>query len=229
MLNDAETRWTEILCDTDELVVSLFRRGAGVDGPELHVHRTHADAFYVLEGALVVPLGPEAEPEQVPAGSLALAPPLVAHAFRMDAGDVVLLNAHAPGAGFAAYMRGDGVEFDQEPPPPGGGRPRSDAVLGRGTLVVDEAGLRVARLADEPQLGVSVVTLAAGTEAPPLGDGLTGLYVLVGAIAVAMPDEELVAGSGAWVTVRAGARCTLSASGDGETQYVAFSVRAASR
>ncbi|HWG56687.1 MAG TPA: hypothetical protein VNT58_09235 [Gaiellaceae bacterium] len=67
VLNDAETRWTEILCNTPELVVSLFRRGAGVDGPELHVHRTHADAFYVLEGALVVPLGPDAEPEHVPA------------------------------------------------------------------------------------------------------------------------------------------------------------------
>ncbi|HVM68701.1 MAG TPA: cupin domain-containing protein [Gaiellaceae bacterium] len=213
VLNETEGRWTEILCDAEELVVSLFRRAGGIPGPDLHVHREHADAFYVLEGTLVVPLGPDAQPEHVAAGSLALAPPLVAHAFRMDAGAVALLNVHAPGLGFGDYLRGTNERFDQEEPPPGGGRPRTDAVLGS-AVERDEPGLRVVRHADEPQLAATEVVRAPAADAPPeTDDRRLGVYVLEGTLLLEAGGREHVAPAGSWLDVPAGLPHALRAHG----------------
>ena len=71
----------------------------------------------------------------MPAGTLARVPPGVVHGFRnaSDA-DVRYLNLHAPGQGFADYMRGlrDGrpIVYDQHDPPEDGGRPTRGAVVG---------------------------------------------------------------------------------------------------
>jgi quercetin dioxygenase-like cupin family protein len=223
ILSATDGRWTEILCDTEELVVSLFRRGAGVEGPDLHVHRAHADGFYVLEGTLVVPLGPDAEPEHVPVGSLALAPPLVVHAFRMDAGDVELLNIHAPGAGFAAYMRGANPDFDQEEPPPDGGRPRADAVAGTGEVLGDRPGLRVALLADEAELGICEVTSSPGGVAPPAHvheRHAESLYVLAGELLLTAAGHEYEAAPGTWVHLPAGVPHTFAVAGETEARFL---------
>jgi quercetin dioxygenase-like cupin family protein len=223
ILNTAADRWTEILCDTEELVVSLFRRAAGVEGPPLHVHRTHADGFYVLEGALVVPLGPDAEPEHVPAASLALAPTLVVHAFRMDAGDVTLLNIHAPGAGFAAYMRGTNPGFDQEEPPADGGRPRIDAVVGTGDVLVDRPGLRVALLADEAELALCEVTSAPGGVSPPPHvheRHAESFYVLAGELLFTAAGREHPAGPETWVHLPPGVPHTFAVVGDTEARFL---------
>ena len=67
------------------------------------------------------------------AGTLVCVPPLVVHGFR-NASDAPMryLNLHAPGVGFATYMRGglrDGVKvvYDQEDPPAGRPPPRRPA------------------------------------------------------------------------------------------------------
>ena len=225
MLNETEGRWTEILCDSDALVVSLFRRAGGLDGPELHVHRTHTDAFVVLEGTLVVPLGPQGEPEQVPAGSVAVAPPLVAHGFRMDEGDVTLLNVHAPGAGFAEYMRDTIKSFDQEDPP-ADARPRTDAVVGAGRLLVERPGLRVVLLADTPQLTLSEVRSAPGPveASPDAGERHSGFYVLEGELGLRTAGRELVAEGGAWISLPAGVPRELEVRSD--ARYLHFRVPA---
>jgi mannose-6-phosphate isomerase-like protein (cupin superfamily) len=128
----------EILLEHDALHVTWSRFGPGRDGADPHIHRRHSDRFYVLDGALTLLL--ETGEVTVPAGTLATIPPLVVHGFRnASAADVRYLNLHAPGTGFADYMRGlrDGrrVPFDQEPPPPDGTRPASDVTL----AVTDEA------------------------------------------------------------------------------------------
>ena len=77
------------------------------DGADPHIHRHHTDLFYVLEGELTIGLGADRQETVVPAGTLVLAPPFVVHAFRNgSAADVRYLNFHAPGAGFADYLRG---------------------------------------------------------------------------------------------------------------------------
>src|SRR5919198_4245201 len=137
IIGDSADRRVEILSEVDSLHATWSRFGPGRAGAALHVHRHHSDLFYVLEGELTVRLGPDGDEVPMAAGSVARVPPLVVHGFRnaSDA-DVRYLNFHAPGTGFADYMRGvrDGtkVPFDQYPPPEDGGRPKSEAMIGRG-------------------------------------------------------------------------------------------------
>ncbi len=128
VVGDSPERRVEILCDHDALHATWSRFGPGREGADLHVHRRHTDIFYVLAGELTVRLGPEGEEVVARAGTLARVPPLVVHGFR-NASDAELryLNFHAPGTGFADYMRalrdGRTLSYDQEPPPADGGRP----------------------------------------------------------------------------------------------------------
>ena len=134
VIGDSPARRVEILGEDDAMHVTWSRFAAGRDGADPHIHRRHTDIFYVLAGELTVRLGHEDRAVLVPAGRFATVPPLVVHGFR-NAGDaeVRYLNFHAPGTGFADYMRGlrDGekVAFDQEDPPDEGVRPPSDAAI----------------------------------------------------------------------------------------------------
>src|SRR6266516_2385495 len=47
---DRPERTLRILCELEQLIVSWFRYEPGEHGPDPHIHREHADAFYVLEG-----------------------------------------------------------------------------------------------------------------------------------------------------------------------------------
>jgi hypothetical protein len=75
-------------------------------------------------------------------------PPLVVHGFR-NASDAEMryLNFHAPGVGFADYMRGlrDGrsVTYDQEPPPAEGVHPPAEGVHPPSEAVIGQPGLGV--------------------------------------------------------------------------------------
>jgi mannose-6-phosphate isomerase-like protein (cupin superfamily) len=157
--------------------------------------------FYVLAGELTVKLGAGGEEVIVPAGKLVRIPPLVPHGFR-NGGDAELryLNLHAPGAGFADYMRGlrDGrrVPFDQEDPPSEGLRPASDAVIGE--LAADADELAVALVDGEP---------------PRNGRQVLAYYVLEGELAIAAGGRELCAPAGAWVDVPPGAEHAVSSTG----------------
>ncbi len=184
VIGDSPDRRVEILSDHDALHATWSRFGPGRDGADLHVHRRHTDLFYVLAGELTVRLGPEGEPVTVPAGSLARVPPLVVHGFRNDgAAELRYLNLHAPGRGFADYMRalrdGRTLGYDQEEPPADGGRPPAEAVIGRGD--VDIAEIRIA-------------DVQADAGAPPTeheNSDLTSIYVLEGALALTAGDREL--------------------------------------
>jgi mannose-6-phosphate isomerase-like protein (cupin superfamily) len=150
VIGDSPDRRVEILCDDEALNATWSRFGPGRDGADLHIHRRHTDAFYVVAGELTVKL--QTGEITVPAGSLARVPPLVVHGFRnaSDA-DVVYLNFHTPGMGFADYMRsvrdGDPITYDQEDPPDVGFRPATDAVITDGPLYADTDELRVERAA----------------------------------------------------------------------------------
>ena len=65
--------------------------------------------------------------------------------------EVRYLNFHAPGQGFADYMRGLS-DFDQADPPDDGGRPASEAAIAAGEGVLCEVG----------EIGVAVRTTARG-------------------------------------------------------------------
>ena len=163
----------EIKVGRTELVMTESLYAPGQAGPDPHIHRHHADAFWVLEGRLLVQIG--SDDHFVDAGGFALAPPEVVHSFRNPGpGPARFLNIHAPGMGFDEYVRsGYEFDFDQEDPPADGGRPASEAIV----LAAGE-GRRLT-------LGESSVTIKAGA-----GDALGSFALMELDFAPGMPTPR---------------------------------------
>jgi quercetin dioxygenase-like cupin family protein len=202
VVGDAPDRRVEILCEHAALHATWSRFGPRRDGAPLHVHRSHVDLFAVLDGELTLQLGPDGEPAALGAGAAAYLPRLVVHGFAntTDA-ETRFLNLHAPGRGFADYLRGlrDGreVAFDQHDPPPDGGRDPADAVVAPAP-----ADARPALLAESDE--IAVAALAAGSSPLHTHQHLECVYVLDGEIVMrhAAGEERLVPGT--WVQIPAG-------------------------
>ena len=128
-ITDRERRRLVILSQRPELTVTWSHHAPGEAGTELHIHREHVDAFFVLSGELTFFLGPRGEPVALGAGSFVAVPPNVVHAFRNESdAEVSWLNFHAPDAGFADYLRGVS-DFDNFDPPADGGLPAAEAIV----------------------------------------------------------------------------------------------------
>ena len=188
LIGDSTDRRIELLCDDDALHATWSRFGPRRNGASLHVHHHHADLFYVLAGELTMGLGLDGS-AVASAGTLVYVPPLVVHGFRNAADhDVRYLNFHAPGRGFADYLRAgrDGTEgsFDQAEPPPDGGRSPEAARIGEATLVADEIEVHEREL--EPGAALH----------SPTARRLLCLYVLEGSLAL---TDGVQAETGTWV------------------------------
>ncbi len=228
IVGDSVDRRVEILSDHDSLHATWSRFGPHREGADLHVHHHHTDLFYVLDGELTVRLGPHDRPVAVPAGTLVRVPPLVVHGFRNAGdGDVRYLNLHAPGRGFANFMRalrdGRPLSYDQHPPPLDGGRPPTEAVIGCGEPVADRPGLRVTLLADVEAVGISRTSSDPGGPPPPPHlhrHHVESFYVLAGEIAFTVGDRELRAKTGSWVQVPPGVPHTFAFPGDDPVDFL---------
>jgi len=231
VVGDSPDRRVEILSDDETLHATWSRFGPRREGADLHVHRHHSDLFYVLAGELTVMLGRLGQDVAVPAGTLVRVPPLVIHGFknRSDA-EVRYLNLHAPGQGFADFLRalrdGRSRAYDQHSPPRDGGQPATDAVVVGDGVVADRAGLRVALLADVEEIALAEVWRARGTQPQPQPHlhrrHVESFYVLEGEMALRAGDRELHAEAGAWVQVPPGVYRT-------RTRFPATAPRASSR
>lgn len=210
LVADRPERTLRILTDQELLNLTWFRYEAGEEGPDPHVHYTHSDAFYVLEGEIELRLGPEVESFAAPAGTLGAAPPNLVHTFRNSSDSTALfLNIHAPGAGFADMMRArrDGRDeeadrFDQHDPPDDGGRPLEDALL----AVPGDAG------AQDPDGHFSLAKLELAAGSSRLVTATTAVFVLDGVLA--LDGTELTAGDFALarsgdLESDAGGRCVI--------------------
>jgi mannose-6-phosphate isomerase-like protein (cupin superfamily) len=228
VVGDSPERRVEILCDHDALHATWSRFAAGREGADLHVHRRHTDLFYVLDGELTVRLGTGGEGVVVPAGTLARVPPLVVHGFRNGSdADVLYLNLHAPGQGFAAFLRalrdGRNLTYDQEPPPADGGRPVTEAVVGGHLFVSERPGRRTVLLADADAIGVAEVRLDPwGPSVPPHvhDDHAESLFVLEGEVALTAGRRELRVEAGSLAQVPQGDPHSLSFPGSGTAHYL---------
>jgi mannose-6-phosphate isomerase-like protein (cupin superfamily) len=228
VIGDAPDRRVEILSDADALHATWTRFGPRREGADLHVHRRHTDLFYVLDGELTVRLGLEDRAVAVPAGTLVRVPPLVAHGFRNGGdGPLAYLNLHAPGQGFAAFMRamrdGRTLPYDQEPPPADGLRPATEAAIGGGEVLVDRPDLRVALLADAEEIGVSEAWSRPGAPSPPPHlhrQHAESFYVLEGEMTFTAGGQELRAEAGSWVQVPPGVPHTFSLGGSGPARFL---------
>jgi quercetin dioxygenase-like cupin family protein len=228
VIGDAPDRRVEILSDRDELHATWSRFEPHREGADLHVHRKHTDLFYVLEGELTVRLGVADEAVVVPAGTLARVPPLVVHGFRNGSdAEVRYLNLHAPGRGFADFLRAlrDGRTFayDQHPPPPDGGRPPTEAVVGGDELVTEGPGLRVSLLADVDEIAISETRGDPGSPPPPAHvhrRHTESFYVLDGELTFTAGGREHRAAAGSWVQVPPGVPHTFALTGNGPVHFL---------
>jgi mannose-6-phosphate isomerase-like protein (cupin superfamily) len=192
VVGDSPDRRVEFLSDVGSLHATWSRFGPRRAGAGLHIHHHHSDLFYVLAGELTVKLGPDGDETVAPVGTLVRIPPLVVHGFR-NGGDaeVRYLNFHAPGQGFADYMRGLS-DFDQDDPPADGGRSVSEVAIAGGDGVLCEADeIAVAVLSDDGERSHA--------------EHVTSLYVLEGDLAgtwLQVPAGEPYRVSGRHVEVR---------------------------
>ena len=212
-----------------ELVdVTETRYETGEKGPDLHEHREHADAFYVLEGELEFRLGPGgARLVRADAGTLVLVPAGVVHAFRNESGAPVrFLNIHAPSKGFAESLRvrRDGLPYDPEQfdsfgPPADGGRDVSTVVVrrrGEGDVVTIGASSALFTVETSDGNGTFSLTetsLESGFPGPVPHVHerlLDSFYVLEGTLTVRIGDETLQAPPGSFAFIPPGAVHTFS-------------------
>ena len=204
VVSESETRSSRIKAGRDELLLteSRYAPDQRVAGP--HIHREHADAFYVLDGELLFHAA--GETRTLPAGAFALAPPHLVHGFDVGEKGVRHLNLHTPGKAFAALSRArrDGVPFDSADgdafaPPEDGGLPASEAVVwmpGEGEAV----GTSLVK-ADRAELSLLEFEISpGGGVGPHFHKGQSdSFYVLEGEVDFHVGDEVVHGSVGTYV------------------------------
>jgi len=230
IVGDTPARRVEILSDDDALNATWSRFDSGREGADLHVHYQHTDLFYVLDGTFTLRLGIEDRQVEATEGTLLRIPPRVVHGFRNASdGEVRFLNLHAPGRQFAEYLRAmrDKRQFayDQYPPPAEGVRLPSDAQIGGHEFLHEQAGFKVALLADVEEIAVAESQMEAGV--PPLPRHLhrqhvESFYVIEGSMTFEAGEQAVMAEAGSWVQVPPGLPHTFSATNGGSALFLSI-------
>jgi quercetin dioxygenase-like cupin family protein len=226
-----ERREVVIIAERRDITITWSRYGAGERGPDLHVHREHTDAFYVLEGELTFAVGPAAERITVTAGGFVAVPPNVAHSFlNASTADSSWLNLHTPDKGFAGYLRAarDGTDavFDSFDPPADGGLPAAGVIVtGPGAGERRESGNRVVLLKGVvPDLRFAEWTLDGPFDGPDRHhDGhVDSCYVLEGELDVTVDGSVHTVGPGTLASIPRGVRHTFAHAGAGKARVLHF-------
>jgi mannose-6-phosphate isomerase-like protein (cupin superfamily) len=211
----------EIKAGRPELVLTESLYQAGQRGPDPHVHRHHVDSFWVLEGELLLGIGPDLEPRSVAAGGFALVPPEVLHTFHNPGpAEARFLNLHAPGLGFEEYLRsGFTAPFDQHYMPAGTGLPAAEVILhqpGEGERLEFGPSAATLKAGASDALGsfaLTDFTIAPGFPGPVPHRHermVDSFYVLEGVLTLRIGDEEIAAPAGSYGVVPPGNTHTFS-------------------
>ena len=210
----------EQLCLTESLFPDA-RPGASP-----HLHREHADSFYVLEGGLAFLV--HDEEKMLSAGACVCAPPEVVHGFRSTS-PARFLNFHTPDGGFADNLRARNRHeeggFDSIDAEPGSGLLPTDAVLlGPGEGERLETSIRVATIKiGRDEIALIEFELEPGFEGPDPhshDDHIDSFYVLEGDAEFSFGDETLRLGAGSYVAAPLGVVHTFGNPGPGRTRLL---------
>ena len=214
-----------IKADLEQLCVTESQFVRARPGADPHLHRRHADSFYVLEGELAF-LVDDVEHRLGP-GACVCAPAGVVHGFRTTSA-ARFLNFHTPAGGFASNLRaldrGEPGGFDSIDIPPGSGLLGSTAIVvqaGEGEWL--EARSRVATIKiGRKELSLVELELEPGFEAPEPhthDQHVDAFYVLDGEAEFVLGAETLLAGAGSFVAAPPGVVHTFS-SGPGSSRLL---------
>ncbi|MDP8943069.1 MAG: cupin domain-containing protein [Actinomycetota bacterium] len=229
-ISAGDDRYVRIKAAREEIALTESRYEPGESGPGPHVHRAHADGFWVLDGELTFEVGGELS--RLGAGGFVLIPPNVVHTFRNEGpAAATFLNVHAPSMGFDQHLRAlHGARSDEErreaaerfdtfDPPPDGGRPASDALLrppGAGetlSLGPSEVVVKAGREHAGGVLSLTEATLGPGAPGPVPHRHETfvdSFYVLDGALTLQLDERSVEATAGTYALVPPGAVHTFS-------------------
>ena len=228
---DQPEKTLRLLADHDELALTWFRYAGGERGPELHIHKRHTDAFYVLSGEVSFALGPDGAQEvRGQAGAFVAAPAGVVHTFANETSEeATFLNIHAPNMGFADMLRArrdgrteDAERFDQFPPPPDGGRPVSEA-----TVSLPGQGERIRNLVvkvSREEIDGLEIDCGPGYGPDPHNHELEvdSFYILDGELDFTLGDQLVRAGPGTFVSAPPGAVHGFKNPGPGRARFLNF-------
>ena len=205
-----------IKADFDQLCITESRYDSARPGAGPHLHRQHADSFYVLEGELAVLV--RDEEHLVGPGGCACAPPGVVHGFRSTS-PARFLNFHTPDGGFAENLRdldgGGPGGFDSFDAEVGSGLLGSDAVLlgaGEGERLPTRTRVATIKIGRE-ELSLIEFELEPGFEGPPPhshDDHVDSFYVLEGEAEFELEGERVALGAGSFVAAPPGAAHTFT-------------------
>jgi quercetin dioxygenase-like cupin family protein len=230
-ITDRDGRQVIMLAAYEQATITWYRIGPGERGPDPHVHREHVDSFYVLDGELTLPLGPDREPMRVGTGGLVSAPPGLVHTFANESdAEVRFLNLHTPDGGFAAYMRAqrdaDATRsFDSFDPPADGGLALGEAIVsraGEGERLVGESRVVLLK-ADLPDLCLAEFELEPGYAGPGIHDHeleVDSFYVLDGELEFTVEDARRRGGPDTLAAIPPGVDHTFALAGAGGARFL---------
>src|SRR5205823_6116920 len=227
-ISDRAERHVRILLDHELADVTWTRYEPGEKGPDPHIHKQHADAWYVLEGELTFGVGPGGGTlHRAPAGTHVLVPAGVIHTFRNDgAATARFLNIRAPSMGFAESLRRAGTDFewDSFDPPGDGGRSVGDVVVrgpGEGASILGGAAVFKAEGGGDGEgtYSLSEIMLPPGYPGPLLHRHertLDSFYVLEGTLTIRLGEnDEVAAGPGSFGAIPPGTVHSFANRADG--------------
>jgi quercetin dioxygenase-like cupin family protein len=219
-----DDRSVVIKADLEQICVTSSWYGSAQPGADPHIHRRHADSFFVVEGELVFTIG--SGQVRAPAGTTVCAPPGLVHGFDSSR-DARFLNFHTPDRGFAESLRlrrdgrpYDSREHDSFDPPEDGGLPASEALVlapGEGELFARETRDAVVKVGRD-ELTFVEFTLRPGFVGPkPHIHKLhvDSFAVLEGEAEFRLGDETLRLGAGELVAAPPGVVHSFGHPGDG--------------
>lgn len=196
----------------DEVTVSVLGRSSATP----HVHRQHADAFYVLEGEI------DFAGTRLTAGGFGLAPTNVVHWFVAERARI--LNVHAPGRWWKHRFEGtraSEIVDSWDPPPNATGEPIRVAP-GEGELL-EGPNHRIRAKAALPDVCVFEFDIGPAWDGPPAHVHrlhVDAFYVLEGALEVELDGERRVAGEDGFAAAPPGVVHTFRNAGEGRTRLL---------
>jgi quercetin dioxygenase-like cupin family protein len=222
-----ERRSVKILADLEQLCVTLSWYGSRQNGAARHVHKQHADSFFVLDGELVFLTAGDSL--AAPAGSTFVAPPNVVHGFAHERdGEVRYLNFHTPDMGFAESLRArrrpgyDSTRYDSFDPP--ADAPTGARVIGpgEGDRLSEETRTATIKIARD-EVALVEFQLAAGFQGPKAHvhrRHVDSFYVIEGEPEFRAGDETLRGEPGMFVAAPPGVVHSFSNPGPGHARLV---------
>lgn len=199
-----------IKADFEQLCITETWFDRARPGADPHLHRQHADSFYVLEGELAFLV--ESEEHVLGPGGCVCAPAGVVHGFRSTSA-ARFLNLHTPDAGFAGNLRardrGEPGGFDSFDAPAGTGLSAAHAALlyaGDGERLAANNRIATIKIGRD-ELALVEFQLEPGFEGPEPhthDDRVDAFYVLDGEVEFLLGTERFVAGAGSLVAAPPG-------------------------